>query len=374
MIFNIQAIKDICSKISVAVDDSADALEFTANNETLTVCVSGGEYCVQCMTKMEGVSSFKATVKASTFLKLISMITTDTINLSVEDNALVIKGNGTYNIPIEYKGSTMLTLPRIEINNPTFEGEVQTATLQSLLKYNFKEMKKGVSTRPAHRLYYVNANEAITYNSGACVNTFDETLPFEDKAFLLNPKVVSLFRIIDSKSVDLKVGFDTREDGTVAPKISIDGGDIIISAYTFNDNNVLSSVPVNAINSRANKAYPYCAVINKENFVQALNRILIFATENTSSGKFVFSESGVEIVDITGRGFETVKVDMGMGFSDGETYVAVLNLNDLKTTLETCYDETFNIKFGDHQAVTISRTETNVINIVPEILINMQGR
>ena len=59
----------------------------------------------------------------------------------------------------------MLTLPRIEINNPTFEGEVQTATLQSLLKYNLKEMKKGVSTRPAHRLYYVNANEAITYNS-----------------------------------------------------------------------------------------------------------------------------------------------------------------------------------------------------------------
>ena len=49
-------------------------------------------------------------------------------------------------------------------------------------------------------------------------------------------------------------------------------------------------------------------------------------------------------------------------------YSALLDLNDLKQTLETCTEQYVTIHFGDSQAVVLSRG--NVKNVIPECILN----
>ena len=53
------------------------------------------------------------------FLKLISQITTETIDLNIVDNHVVVKGNGIYKLPLIFDGEKLLKLPEIRINNVT---------------------------------------------------------------------------------------------------------------------------------------------------------------------------------------------------------------------------------------------------------------
>ena len=52
-----------------------------------------------------GDNGFHATVNAALFLKLIPQITTDNIELNIKDNLLIVRGNGTYKLPLIYEGS-----------------------------------------------------------------------------------------------------------------------------------------------------------------------------------------------------------------------------------------------------------------------------
>ena len=46
------------------------------------------------------------------------------------------------------------------------------------------------------------------------------------------------------------------------------------------------------------------------------------------------------------------------------TYSALIDLNDLKVTLETCVETYVTIEFGDTQAIVV--THGNIKNIIPE--------
>ena len=371
MIFHIQAIQDICSKIGVAVDNADttsainDALELSVGKGFLYANTTNNEYYVSCKAPIDTVETFHATVSASMFLKLISMTTTETIEMSVEDNALVVKGNGVYNIPLIFKGSEMLTLPKITLENKEKTFKIPTKILTSLILYNSKEFKKGKAVRASQNMYYLDKDGAITYIAGACLNMFD--LPIDDTKIMLSRKFVNLFKILDSDEVSVIIGKDQRTDGEYQNKMVVISDKVAIYANLNSDPNVVESVPVRGIRNRASKMYPYSTEINKDKLIQTINRFLIFAAGKLASCKFTFESDRVTISNHEGKSHEIVALENSEGLISGESYVATLDLNDLKTTLESCYDDTFTLKFGDSQAIMIKRATDNVVNIIPEI-------
>jgi DNA polymerase III sliding clamp (beta) subunit (PCNA family) len=190
-------LKDVCSKILTAVDSTelslvTETLELIANGDTLTVGVTNREYFAEVKLKLEDINDFHATVNATLFLKLISQITTDTIELSVVENTLVVKGNGTYKLPLIFDGEELLKLPKIEIENVTAEFPISADTLNSILQYNSKELTKGTISKPVQKLYYVDELGAITFTNGACVNSFSLAQPIR---VLFNNRLVKLFKL-----------------------------------------------------------------------------------------------------------------------------------------------------------------------------------
>lgn len=363
-------LKDVCSKILTAVDSTelslvTETLELIANGDTLTVGVTNREYFAEVKLKLEDVNDFRATVNATLFLKLISQITTDTIELSVVENTLVVKGNGTYKLPLIFDGEELLKLPKIEIENVTAEFPISADTLNSILQYNSKELTKGTISKPVQKLYYVDELGAITFTNGACVNSFSLAQPIR---VLFNNRLVKLFKLFKDGDVKFTLGYDPISDEIIQTKVKFETPTVAITAILSCDNTLLGSVPVTAIRGRANADYPYTVSINKSALIQTINRLTLFNNNSgvvsLTSGVFEFGPNELTVYDANKENKEVVYYTNDTS-NITDAYTLKLNLEDLKTTLETCTESYLCMSFGDGSAVVISRG--NVKNVVPEI-------
>ena len=134
MILRTDDIKNLCAKISFAIDNAdvvalTDILQLKTEGTYLYLSITNKEYYVKAKLDLSENINFHATVSATLFLKLISNITTETIEFNINDNTLIVKGNGIYKFPLIYDGDKILELPIIEINNPTANIEISNSIL-----------------------------------------------------------------------------------------------------------------------------------------------------------------------------------------------------------------------------------------------------
>jgi len=367
MIIRIEDIKDLCSKILSAVDSSevsqlTETLQLKTDGTVLHLSVTNREYFADVKFDMKEEIEFNATVNAMLFLKLISQTTSETVELNVNDTALVVRGNGLYKLPLIYDGNKLLELPPIDINNVTNEFDIKGDVLNSILLYNTKELTRGMAVRPAQKMYYVDEKGAITFTSGACVNNF--TLP-QNVKLLLTPKLVKLFKLFKGGDVHFRLGYDAISDDIIQTKVSFEDDSVSITTILSCDDTLLNSVPVSAIRGRAMNTYPHSVTLNKDAVLQTINRLLLFHTDKVSK-PFSTVEFSKEYLTLYGEGKGNKEEIFYTGTSNIENvYSAVLDMNDLKSVLETCDEQYITVSFGDSQAFVISRG--NVYNVIPEV-------
>lgn len=175
MIIRTEKLQPACSKLLPAVDSSAiaeitDVLELKASGKILYINVTNREYFAQVKIELDDVVDFHATVSANLFLRLVSQITTETVELNVAETTLKMKANGSYDIPLIFDNDKLMELPAIEINNVTTELTVESDILQSILNYNSKELMKDLILQPVQKMYYIDQEGCITFTTGACVD------------------------------------------------------------------------------------------------------------------------------------------------------------------------------------------------------------
>lgn len=357
MIIRTGLLGKICDKILSAVDNSdmtsiTETLELQGVNGNLYLNVTNREYFVKVKVDGGATEDFHASVSADVFLKLIPRITTEDIELELNDNHLEIKGNGSYKLPLIYDNDKVLTLPAIDINNITGTFDISTETLRSIDLYNSKELTKGIISKPVQRYFYVDNQGAITFTSGACVNNFAIDTPVK---MLLNLKTVKLFKLFEGETVKVEVGQDVTPDGITQSKARFSTENVILTSITTSDDSLLGSVPVDAIRKRANETYMYSVELDKDELLQAINRFLLFNQSNATDMycKFVFDNNKLSIQDKIGGNSEVLPYNQHLDIT--EPYEAMLELKGLKSTLETCKIKYINVAFGNHTAIVIDR-------------------
>ncbi len=375
MICRIEQLQNSCSKILAAVDSNAlsvltETLQLKTKGKDLFISVTNREYFAQVRIPMSEELDFHATVNANLFLKLVSQITTDTIEMNIVDSALVLKGNGTYKLPLIFDGDTLLDLPEINIDNPTATFEIDSAVLLSMIQFNSKQLSQGIISKPIQKLYYMDEAGAVTFTTGACVNSFTLQQPVK---VLLNDRLVKLFKLFKGEKVKFTLGYDALSSDIIQTKVRFETNDIIITAILSCDDTMLRSFPVNAVRGRANAAYPYSVNINREALIQTISRLLLFSSANSAKdvikpySVFEFKKDSVAVYDAKRENKEEVFYT-NTTCEMASTYSALLDLNDLKQTLETCAEQYVTIHFGDSQAIVLSRG--NVKNVIPECILN----
>lgn len=370
MIFRIEELKRVCTDILYAVDNQStfdnENVEINVKDKQMYLYVTNSEYFVTLALPVDVEEEFNATVNATLFLKLISQISTDTVEITLKEKYLHIKGNGTYKIPLIYIDEEMLHLSPIEIDNNTVinEGKISGEILNSILNYNSKELVKGVIAKPVQKLYYIDNEGAITFTTGACVNNFHIDTPF---SMLLSPKIVRLFKLFkNDEEVEFKISKVTSMGSVDVMGVRFESGNTQITAI-LPDSSMIASVPVNPIRTMAGEAKDFSIVVNRKNLSDALNRLMLFsASDNGAFGKFTFDNSKVSMKLKNSSASEDVYYEKEMPSEVDCKYEMMLNLKDLKPTIDNFTDMYITVRFGDHKSLVVSRG--NIHNILPECI------
>lgn len=369
MIIRCEELQKVCTKILSAVDTNnlsivTETLAIYTNKNFLYLAVTNSEYYIKIKLDIQNEVEFNATVAADLFLKLISKITTETVEFKIADNYLIIIGNGTYKLPMIYDGDELLKLPEISIENITSSFTVNNTILHSIINYNSRELlKKFVAANPVQNLYYIDNKGCITFTTGACVNQF--SLPREAK-FLLNDKIVKLFKLFTEDLVAVEYGNNTLADGIIQSKIRLKTDSTELTAIINSDDSLLANVPEALIRKRAFDNYDYSITINKKLLLDAIDRILLFTkTALAAYGKFTFSKDKIILSNEQGDNSEIIYYKEEL--NEDIDYTAIFDLADLKLVIGGIKSDYFTLSFGNGQAAVL--IENNIYNIIPECII-----
>lgn len=337
-----------------------ETLELVANGKSLNMNVTNREYFVTVTFNLSKESNLRAAVNAKLFLSLVSKITSPTIEITAENNFIKIKGNGDYKLPMIYNQGKLMELPTIDINNITNEMNIDSKILQSILLYNSKELQRGVAVKPVQNYYYIDEKGAITFTSGACVNNFKLE---KSVKILLSDKVVKLFKLFkDSNSVKFTLGQDKVTEDLIQTKVRFNADGITLTAK-LSDSSLITSVPVDAIRGMASKSYTYSVVLNKEELLESLDRLMLFNNDTKNYGKFDFSKDSVTISDWSSDNTEVIKY--ANECDSLSSYSALLNTYNLNLIVKGCESDYITLCFGDNKA--FSCIQSDIIDIIPEL-------
>ena len=103
-------------------------------------------------------------------------------------------------------------------------------------------------------VYYMDENGAVTFTTGACVNSFTLEQPVK---VLLNDRLVKLFKLFKGEKVKFTLGYDAISDEIIQTKVKFETSDVTITAILSCDDSMLRQFPVNAVRGRADATYPY---------------------------------------------------------------------------------------------------------------------
>lgn len=367
MILRIEDLRGPCATILSAVDSSelsqiTETLELVGEGTTLYMSVTNKEYYVRVAIDVAEELTFRATVNATLFLRLISQITTDTVEFSIVNNALVIVGNGKYKLPLIYEGEELLHLPEIALDNVTAEFDIPYDILSSIMVSNGKQLSLGTITRPVQKFFYVDEKGALTFTSGACVNKFTLAQPVK---MLLNQRLVKLFKLFKGANVHFRMSQDKLSEGIEQTRVGFQAGNVLVTAALFCDSSMMDSVPVAAIRSRAENEYEFGVQLNQSDLIETLSRLSLFTGKDLSAYMYVdFCGDHVEFADSKRENKECLNYKILAPELDAG-YSAILDLVEIKAVIEACDTEFVSLKFGDHQAILVCND--NITNVVPEI-------
>ena len=370
MIIRTELLQESCSKILNAVDSNVlsavtETLEIKNENGQMSMSVTNREYFVKILFDTDVNDEIHATVNANLFLKLISKITSETIELSTDSNSLYVKCNGDYKLPLIFDRDKLMELPKITIDNVSETFDVDSSVLHSIVNYNSKELQKGTISKPIQRLYYVDNEGCITFTTGACINKFSIDMTSK---LLLNDKLVKLFKLFKDTKVKVTVGHNKLSEDTVVTAVSFVAPGISIDAVLNCDDSMAVSFPVAGIRDRATTTYPMNISINKDTLMQAVDRLMLFSQAASKSDlslsiiKLEFNADSVVVSDRNNINKESVLYTHPIEIEDN--YSALINSSDLTKTLASSSNQLVNVSFGNQQAFVIS--EGAVRWVIPE--------
>lgn len=374
MILNTKLFQESANKILIAaeLDKTAANLEIVTKDNVLYLNVTNKEYYVSVKYNIEASEDFRAVVDASLFLNLIYGISSETFEIIIKDNYILVKaGKSNYKLAMIYENDEIMTLPVLKLLNKTVEMIVDKDILHSILNINSKEIakaKKALVRSEAQTLCYIDQNGAFTFTDSACLNSFTLEKPIK---LLVNDRIIKLFKLFNTNPT-LSFGYDLATNGTTKAKLVLETENIYLAALINCEDRLLDRIqkPYNATKRYFAATYPSNFVISTNVLSAAIARLMLFSknsgesTAQVISATFVFKGDEIIIQDKQNN-TEIVVVENEDSYLV-DNYSMTLNLIDLKTILDSYKNEHVTINCGNSQAVVI--TKQNISHLLPEML------
>ena len=363
--------KKIMSKMSMGVEKSSInpdagyvAIE-TDGNTTVKTTVSSKDYFLESSLNAECGDDIRVTINADTFIGIISKLDSDTIELHVENNALVITtSTSEYTFPIVTVEGQTKELHRIEFDeenaiHATMTGKdiisVADSNLQGLVNAEFK--------REISQFIYVDNKGALTATNYIYLNEFDNPSDIEFK-FLVNGAQADLLKVFgQSEKVNVCVS-NAVEDEKIYVKLSSDNPSISLTCITQTPE-MVAKFPAQKIRELAFAISDVHVVISKSKLEKALGRLQVFDKKGNTiairdKSQFVFGNDSVKLVSPKYHSFEIVKYEKS---TNANEYSAMLRFDEVVNQLKATQSQFVDISYGNGKTVIFN---SDIKQIIPE--------
>lgn len=328
----------ITSMIGIKLSDGK--LRLFTTDMTNTLCI--------IIDKVSG-EDMDITVDADKFGKLIAKTTSEDIDLSVKDDILYVKANGTYKIPLISDEEGLVTFPAFSET----KGKTTNVKLTSIMQaYNInKSALAKTLENPALTGYYCRD---MVISTDANVITFNDFKMFEqDEPLLISPQLMQLLTL--NKQEDIKLIVDKT-------LLTFIADDMVVQGAVMEG---IEDFPADDVKAYLDEAFTSSCKVPKDLLLATLDRLALFIEPYDKNGAyFTFGRKGINIHSKKDASTETINY---VESKDFEPFMCCVDIPMLKEQLQANPDDTVKICYGNENALKIeSGKVTQVIALLED--------
>lgn len=317
----------ITSMIGIKLADGK--LRLLTTDMTNTLCL--------IIDKISG-DDMDVTVDADKFGKLIAKITSEDIDLSVKNDVLYIKANGTYKLPLISDEDGLISFPDVTDISDIKKADCKTKLSSVLQAYNInKSALAKTLENPALTGYYCG-DKVIT--TDANVITFNDFKMFDmDDPLLISAQQMSLLALF------------TDEDISV---YTTDSSIIFITDSMIIDGGLMEGIddfPATEVNAYLDEAFTSSCKVPKDLLLATLDRLALFIEPYDKNGAyFTFGRKGINIHSKKDASTETLSY---IESKDFKQFICCVDIPMLKEQLQANPEDTVKLYYGNENALKI---------------------
>ena len=328
----------ITSMIGIKLSDGK--LRLLTTDMTNTLCI--------IIDKVAG-DDMDITVDADKFGKLIAKTTSEDIDLSVKDDVLFVKANGTYKIPLISDEEGLISFPDVNIGS---EPNAKTKLSSVMQAYNInKSALAKTLENPALTGYYCGD---MVISTDANVITFNGFKMFDcENPILISAQQMQLLTLNTKEDIEVYIG---------KTGIQFVTEDVIIDGALMEG---IEDFPANEVNAYLDEAFTSSCKVRKDLLLSVLDRLALFIEPYDKNGAyFTFGRKGINIHSKKDASTETINY---VESKDFEPFVCCVDIPMLKEQLQANPDDTVKICYGNENALKIeSGKVTQVIALLED--------
>lgn len=327
----------------IGIKLSEGKLRLLTTDMTNTLCI--------IIDKVAG-DDMDITVDADKFGKLIAKITSEDIDLSVKDDVLFVKANGTYKIPLISDEEGLISFPCINLVKEVKTKDCKTKLSSVMQAYNInKSALAKTLENPALTGYYCGDTVIST---DANVITFNGFRMFDnDEPILISAQQMQLLTLNTVEDIDVSIGKTSIQFVTE---------DVVIDGALMEG---IEDFPANEVNAYLDEAFTSSCKVPKDLLLSVLDRLALFIEPYDKNGAyFTFGRKGINIHSKKDASTETINY---VESKDFKPFVCCVDIPMLKEQLQANPDDIVKICYGNENALKIeSGKVTQVIALLED--------
>lgn len=281
---------------------------------------------------------FNISVDAEVFAKLISKTTTDEITFEATDSALVVKGNGTYTMPLELDDSgNVLVYPDPSASLGSNIGEAVTVS-PSVIDAMITSLKPSLSSVEGSIYENYCVSDFIASTDRAMVSIFNEQI-FKENNFMFSREFVDLLGIATED-----IEFQIYDDYILALS-----KDMKICAKKPADT---AEFDVDKMKKLMDISFDSFCRVNKSSLLALLERLALFVgAYDDGAINLEFKDDSLEVSSLKSNGIESIEYKEAKNAVDMKVKI---NVNRLLTQVKAYSSDTVDIYYGQAKFLKLS--------------------
>lgn len=285
------------------------------------------------------------TVSAELFSKLISKLTCESVEMTVTDDVLVVRGNGTYKIPLIADENGLVSFPDIDYPAEDVEGYgVKLTSIMNVYNINSASLSKDLDN-PCLTGYY--CSDRVVSTNGSILTSNNIEL-FGKMSLLVSPQMMYLLTLNDSE--DIKFYNDNGRLYFITDTVVVCGSELAGK----------EDYPVEAIAEYFSTEFPSTCKVPRELMLSVLDRLALFIESyDHNCATFTFGRTGIIIKSNKGSSEEVIRYVASENFAD---FSCIVNIPAIRQLIKANPSDTLTFKYGDDSVLEL--VEGNVSQIV----------